>query len=420
MSKILYRQIELENGLKAVLSENKNIPSVIISVGYKAGSKDEPSDKKGLAHLLEHLMFTGIFGRNFKSFDEVLSRLGGESNAYTSHDMTSYFLSIPSGLLEFAMKLDSARLKGIEFSGKNLEIQKKVVIEEKNQVYDNVPFGSLESESSCRLFKDTPYEIPVIGKTETIMGITGDDISGFYNNFYHSGNSVITVCGDIDMDETETLLNKYYSFIKKGKPKNTSEIFKMKNFSPGKFLINDKINLPAVFVSFRIPEYGTVDYYASRFISGLLSGGDSSVLKRELVYEKNLCYDTETSVIGFEKAGIISIDSYLNQGISCSAVEEIISRNLNLISKGEFPGKDIDKIKNNIELSYHSALQTNLSVADNLSYFTLFTESPERINYEIDNALRITKDDIVETMRNYINPDKMLILNYLPESGYEY
>ncbi|MBN1633860.1 MAG: insulinase family protein [Ignavibacteria bacterium] len=416
MPKISYKQIELENGLKAVLSRNENIPSVIISVSFKAGSKDEPRDKKGLAHLLEHLMFSGVCRDNLKSFDEILSLMGGESNAYTSQDMTSYFISIPSGMLECAMQLDSVRLNALDFSDGNIEIQKKVVIEEKNQIYDNVPFGSLEFEIGRRLFKNTPYEIPVIGKTESIKGITAEDISGFYEKFYNTGNGVIAVCGDIDMVETENFLNKYYSDIKKDKPKNSIGNFKIEDFSCGKYVIKDKINLPAVFINFRIPEFGTVNYYAAKHIAGLLTGGDSSILNRELIYDKNLCFEAESSVTGFEKAGMFGIDAYLNHGADCSEVEQIITENLNLICRGGFGERDIEKIKNKIELSYHTALQTNLAVSDNLSYFTLFTESPGRINYEIENALKITRDDIVETMREYINPEKMLILNYLPST----
>lgn len=418
MPNILFRQIELENGLKAVISKNENIPTVILSVSYKAGAKDEPGDKKGLAHLLEHLMFTGVYGEDFKSFDELLNQMGGESNAYTSYDMTSYYLSIPSGMLEYAMMLDSMRLQGCDFGIENINVQKKVVLEEKNQIYDNAPYGSLEFESSSRIFKGTPYEIPVIGRTEDINGFSKEDIIEFNSKYYNSGNGVISVCGDIDMKKIEFLLNRYYSAVKYGEPKNDLPDIVKNDFTGEKVIKYDKVHLPAVFINFRMPGYGTVQYYAARYIAGMLTGGDSSFLKKELVFGKNLCHEIDSSGTGFEKTGIFSIDAYLNQNISCTQVEDEIVKIINIISKGDFTDRDIEKIKNKIELSYHTSLQTNLSVADNLSYFTLFTESPDRINYEIENALKITREDIINTSSNYLNPDNMLILNYLPEDEY--
>jgi len=413
--KISYRQIKLENGLNAVVSKNRNIPMVILTVSFKAGAKDEPASKKGLAHLLEHLMFTGVYGENFKSFDEILNQMGGESNAFTSLDMTSYYLSIPSGMLEYAMSLDSMRLNNIDFSIENIDIQKKVVLEEKNQVYDNNPYGSVEFESSRRLFDGTPYEIPVIGNEKDIKGFTIEDITGFYGNFYNTGNCVITVSGDFDDDIIEKLLNKYYSAVSTGHQKKEVRDFILNELPEKKIIIHDKVNLPAVFINFRLPAYGTVEYYASRYIAGMLTSGESSFLKRELIHQKNLCHDVDSSSLGFEKAGIFCIDAFLNQNTVCGQVEEIIKNTIFSVSKGEFPLTDIEKIKNKLELSYHTSLQTNLSVADNLSYFTLFTESPERINYELENALRITREDIIETAENYFSPDKMLVMNYLPE-----
>jgi predicted Zn-dependent peptidase len=416
--KITYRQTELKNGLKVVLSKNRNIPMVIFSVSFYTGAKDEPAGKKGLAHLLEHLMFTGVYGENYKTFDEVLNRIGGESNAYTTLDMTSYYISVPSGMLEYAMILDSKRLKNIDFSPENIDIQKKVVLEEKSQIYDNSPYGSVEFESSKRVFNGTPYEIPVIGTEDSIKGITHEDIRGFFERYYNSGNCVITVCGDFDENNIEKLLNDYYSIIPSGRRKRSEPYFITRELSKEKITIYDKVNLPAVFICFRMPGYGTIEYYASKYIAGMLSSGDSSYLRKELIQNKNLCYDIDSSGTGFEKAGIFCIDAYLNKNVSCEETEYEIIRNINRISGGEFSGKDIEKIRNKIELSYHTSLQTNNSVCDNLSFFSLFTESPERINYEIENALRIKREDIIETAVNYINPEKMIILNYLPEVNY--
>jgi len=417
MPKFNYRQSVLDNGLKVILYKNTNIPSVILNVSFKVGSKDEKPGEKGIAHLLEHLLFTGLYGIEKRSYDEILGKLGGDSNAYTSYDMTSYYISVPSAVLEYAVRLDSMRLKNLDISEENIKTQKKVVLEEKSQVYDNVPYGSLEFESSTRLFKNTPYEIPVIGTEKDINGLSYEDIHRFYSKYYTAGNSVLTVCGNFDENKIESLLNKYYTSIKSGGELNQPPAFGENGFNPEKIEIEDRINLPAIFFNFRTTAFGTKEYYASKFVSGILTGGDSSELRKELIHNNHLCHEADSSGISFECAGLFSIDVYLNEGTSVSQVEEIIRKSLNKIAVGDFSERDVIKIKNKIELSYHTSLQTNLSVADNLSFFQIITGNPERINYEYENAIAITKDDIISYTKNYLNNEKMLMLIYIPEDN---
>jgi predicted Zn-dependent peptidase len=211
---IEFRESVLKNGIRLVMSRKPEIPNVIINSSFHVGSKDEMPTKTGISHLLEHLMFSGSANIPDGKFDEILHANGGESNAFTTQDYTSYYLSIPSSKLELGMWLDSDRYAEFPVNDEGLEIQRKVVMEEKLQVQDNTPFGSLEYESAIRLFSKSGYRWQIIGDDKHIAGFTLEDVREYYNKYYNPNNMVLAITGDIDYEETVKSAEKYYGDIK--------------------------------------------------------------------------------------------------------------------------------------------------------------------------------------------------------------
>ena len=205
---IEYRENVLKNGIRLVMSRKNEIPNVIINSSFHVGSKDEEPTKTGISHLLEHLMFSGSSNIPDGKFDEILHANGGESNAFTTQDYTSYYLSIPSSKIELGMWLDSDRYAEFPVNEESLEVQKKVVTEEKLQVQDNTPYGSLEYESAIRLFQNSGYRWQIIGDEKHIAGITLDDVKQYYDKYYNMQNLVLTITGDIDYEDTLKVCGK--------------------------------------------------------------------------------------------------------------------------------------------------------------------------------------------------------------------
>src|SRR4030095_3641709 len=250
---IPFTEHELSNGLKVVLSEDNSIPSVVINLCYHVGSKDEDTDKKGYAHLFEHLMFEGSMNLAPGEYDRLAQKAGCENNAYTTEDKTNYYLLAPANQLEFGLWLESDRMLGFSISEESLEVQKGVVIEEKKQNFDNRPYGSVNLEFPPRLFAGSSYGWDVIGDAGDIERAAIGDIKSFYEKHYVPGNAVLSIAGDMNTDKTIQLVETYFGSIPKGANGNRIMFEEEKLNSEVRDNIFDEIQLPGIFIAYKTP-----------------------------------------------------------------------------------------------------------------------------------------------------------------------
>lgn len=408
-------KFELPNGLKVIMSKRSELPVAAVNMTFHVGSKDEDEDKTGIAHLLEHLMFEDSPNMKRGEFDEILNKNGGDSNAYTSWDMTGYYLLLPSGKLELGFWLDSDRLSGFGITEESFEIQRNVVLEEKLQVHDNVPYGSLEEESSKRLFQNSGYRWPVIGYTGNIEKLKFSDMKSFFEKYYKPNNAVLSIVGDIDYSDTEKLVAKYYGGIE------TGEVFKRKEFTD-KILekeIKDNIitdvQLPGKFLFYLFPQIGTKDYYAVNVLNQILTAGESSKLYYELVYKHQLASEAESLVFGMEHISIFFVNLIAGKDKCVDELGEKFDWILSCIRNGEFSEDEIKKAKNKLETSYFTKFNSSVFVAEKLSEYEILLGNYDRLFDEIDFCKNITKDDIVNVSNKYLKNNQRVNLSYLPK-----
>lgn len=410
-----YREFRLDNGLKVILCKTGNIPVVAVNTTFHTGSKNEINGKTGLAHLIEHLMFEGSPNIPRGNFDEILNKNGGESNAYTTRDYTSYFISIPSNHLETALWLDSDRLSGFGITEQSLEIQKDVIIEEKLMYVDNSPYGSLDEESSKRIFSQTPYSWPVIGYMDDIRNMNLKDVEDFYLKHYTPENAVVTVTGDIDIENTIELLEKYYGNIKSNSHDRKTEINLRSIPSELNAEIKDDIHLEGKFIFYVIPPAGTKEHYALKLLAGILSSGESSRFYQEFEYKEHLVNEIDSSVMSMEKAGLFIISAIALKGIQLDKIGKKIDKILDEVISGGFEDKEFRKIQNKIETRFSSRLQSIVGLADRFSYLKTIHNDCSKINFEINEFLSLTKNDVIETASRYLKNNQRLVLNYIPK-----
>lgn len=398
-----------------ILCNTGNIPVITVNTTFHAGSKNETSGKTGLAHLFEHLMFEGSPNIPRGKFDEILNKNGGESNAYTTKDITSYYITAPSNHLETALWLDSDRLSGFAVSQKSLDIQKDVIIEEKLMYVDNSPYGTLDELSSKKLFGNTPYGWSVIGSMEDIREMKLSDLEKFYHDYYSPENAVVTITGDIDYNHALDLSNEYYGTIK-GKEKNQKSEFKIDSIEEEIYEnITDNVHLDGLFIFYRIPPAGTKDFYAMKILSGILSSGESSRLYRELEYKNQLVSEIDTVAVGMENAGMFMISAIASNDVSGFLIKEKIDTELSDILNGNVNDKEFEKVKNNIESRFSSRLQSMVAIADRFSYLKTIRGDCSKINFEILDYLSVTKQDVIEAANKYLKSNQRLILHYTPK-----
>ncbi|MCX7832758.1 MAG: insulinase family protein [Ignavibacteria bacterium] len=414
MNRIPFVEAYLDNGIKVIVSENSRIPIVILLIGFKVGSKNEPKGKKGLAHLLEHLMFSGGYDKEMNYFDKMLALNGGDSNAVTSYDYTYYYIQIPSHKLEFALELDTDRFTTMGFDDKSLNIQKKVVIEEKKEAYDNTPYGDVEMLCAKNLFKNTDYEVPVIGLEKDINNLTVTDISNFFYEYYNSNNCIISIVGNINCNKTLKLLNKYYSRILK----NANKIYKFSDCdfkSPIELYPTSKIkiDLNSKFIFFKIPARTSREYYILRMISIILGDGFSSRLYKNLIYERKVAHSIYVSPSSFEHSGMFEINILFDDGKKDKEIEQIIFEEIDSLKNGNFTEEEFQKAKNKVQLAFANGYQKNLALAQALFYYEFFFNNVKLINEDVNNYLGITKEDIIDSACRYLDYNKRLVITYL-------
>ncbi|MEO8513050.1 MAG: pitrilysin family protein [Ignavibacteria bacterium] len=407
----------LGNGLKLELTEDRSIPSLAINLCYHVGSKDEDPDKRGFAHLFEHLMFEGSKNVEPGDYDRLSLQAGCENNAYTTEDKTNYYLLAPSHQLEFGLWLESDRMLEFSVSEESLEIQKGVVIEEKKQVFDNRPYGSVSLNLAPLLYKNNGYSWDTIGDENDIESAALVDIKEFYEKYYTPNNAVLTLAGDFDTDEAIKLTEKYFGSIPKGKFTRSKNGFTDEPIGGEiKKIIYDDIQLPGIFGVYKVPKEDSKEFYIFDIMTDILSTGDSSRLYNELVYQKQLVSDVGCWVEGRELSGLIHFYAILMPGVALDEVQSEFDRIIDGVINGSLKQNELDKIKNRIETRHAYRMQTNLSKADMISHYKTFYNDPFMINTNIENYMSVTLKDIEQAAVKYLKKSGRVILNYLPNS----
>jgi zinc protease len=415
--RISFTEFTLDNGLHVILHEDNTTPNVVVNIMYHVGSKNENPDRTGFAHFFEHLMFEGSKHIERGEFDKIVEMSGGTSNAWTSRDITNYFVLLPSNQLELGLWLESERLLHPNIDSIGIATQKSVVTEEMKQTRDNRPYGRWLVETVNRAFNEHPYRWDVLGKDEHIRGATDEEIMGFHDMFYVPNNAVLVVTGDIDVDKTKKLVYKYFADI----PRGRSEIRRPKVVEPSRTYevrdtVYDNIQLPMVIQAYHIPAQGTEDFYALEMLGALLSQGQSSRLYRKLVNEDQTAIQVQAIPLGLEDPGLTIVLAVPNMGIDPQVVEEGINAELERVRHELISETELQKLKNQFENLMVNSNTTIARRATNLAnYYTLFKDA-DLINTELDRYLAVNREDIKRVAQQYLREDNRVVLYYLPKT----
>ncbi len=415
--RIEFTEYTLDNGLHVILHEDNTTPNVVVNIMYHVGAKNEQPDRTGFAHFFEHLMFEGSKHISRGEFSEIVEAAGGSLNAYTSYDVTNYFVLLPSNQLELGLWLESERLLHPVIDSIGIATQKDVVTEEMKQVRDNRPYGRMMTETMQRLFTVHPYQSDILGKDEHIRHATYEDIVAFHDMFYVPNNAVLVITGDIDMEEAKVLVERYFGDI----PRGTHEIFRPNVVEPPRTAelrdtVYDQIQLPAYLQAYAIPAQGSDDYYALSMLGSLLSQGQSSRLYRRLVVEEQLALTVSANALGLEDPGMHMVLAIPNMGVDPIALEDIIDEELARVRTELISEEDLQKLKNQMESRMVNSNTMIARRAMNLANYHLLYGDANLINTEIDRYMAVTREDILDVAQRYLHENNRVVLFYMPES----
>ena len=408
---ILFDKFELENGLKVIFHKDKTTPIVAVNILYNVGAKDEDPDKTGFAHLFEHLMFGG--SKHIPVYDEPLERVGGENNAFTTNDITNYYLTLPKQNIETAFWLESDRMNELAFSLKSLEVQRKVVINEFKQSYLNQPYGDVWLLLRPLAYKVHPYQWNTIGKDIShIKDAKIKDVKSFFKQFYCPNNAIMVVGGNIELDDVKKLSEKWFGNIKKGDfvhPTLTPEPLQTEHRM---LTVKRKVPFDAIYKAYHMCGRSEPDFHATNLITDVLSNGNSSRLFVRLVKEKKLFSSIDAYHFEHLEKGLLCISGKLVKGVQMSEAENAIQEEIEKIKNETVGENELEKVKNKIEAENAFSEINILHKAMNLAYSELLGDAA-LVNQENEKYRNVKAEDIKRISNEILKDSNCSTLYYL-------
>jgi zinc protease len=411
---IRYKQFTLDNGLKVFVHEDFSTPMAAVNILYNVGSRDEDEERTGFAHLFEHLMFGG--SKNIPSYDIPVQNVGGENNAFTSPDITNYYITLPADNVETAFWLESDRMLSLSFDPNVLEVQRKVVIEEFKQRYLNQPYGDMWLKLRPLAYEKHPYRWATIGKDiEHIERATMNDVQDFFFRFYRPNNAVMVVAGAVTLEQIQTLANKWFGNIPAGPayvrnvPKEPQQLEKRHLETSAAVPLNSLIKV------FHMPGRYQDGFYAADLLSDILGRGKSSRLYQKLLKERSLFNGISASITSSLDPGLLLIKANLNPGVTLEAADEAVKEILQEIVENGATEEEVTKVKNQSEASLAFSEVELLNRAMNLA-FAANGGNVDWANSDAEIIRSLTSQDIHQAARDILKPENASTLYYRAES----
>ncbi len=413
--KVVFEEYNLDNGLHVILHNDPSSPKVITSVMYHVGAKDEQPNRTGFAHFFEHLLFEGTQNIKRGEWMSIVSGNGGTNNANTTEDRTYYYEVFPSNNLELGLWMEAERLRHPVINQIGVNTQNEVVKEEKRLSYDNKPYGELIPVVKRNIFKKHPYRWTTIGSMEHLDAATLEEFKSFNKKFYIPNNAVLVVAGDFNNEQAKTWIQKYFGSIKKGPAIiRTNYIEEPITQTINATYEDPNIQIPLVVTAYRTPSMKTRDARVLDMISTILSDGKSSRLYKKVVDDKKMALQIGAFTYSQEDYGTYIVyglpqTPFTTEDIVREIDEEIAKLQTELISE-----KELQKLENKYENQYVNTNSTIEGVADNLATYFMLYGDVNLINTEIDIYRSITREEIRDVAKKYLNTNQRLLLNYIP------
>jgi predicted Zn-dependent peptidase len=381
---------------------------------YHVGSKNERVGRTGMAHFFEHLLFEGSENIGRGEYAKYVESAGGGLNANTSQDRTFYYDLLPSNQLELGLWLESERMLHAKVENVGIETQREVVKEEKRLRVDNQQYGNLFAETLDHAFDVHPYSWPPIGSMEDLNAAQDKDFVDFYKTFYVPNNAVLSIAGDLTMDQAKALVEKYFSGIPRGK-KEIPRPTQVEPLNKGEVrdTIYGKDQLTLIVNAWHIPAQGTKDFYAVDMLNQLLSQGESSRLNKALVEESQVALFSGAFTYNTEHPGLTLAYSLVNMTAQPQDVEKAVNEQVELVKTQPISDRELQKLRNQVENDFVSRNSSVAGIAESLANYYMYFGETNLINTEIQRYMQVTKEDIQRVANTYYNKDNSVVLYFM-------
>lgn len=407
---IVFEKFTLDNGLTVIVHPDNSTPMAVVNIMYNVGARDENPEKTGFAHLFEHLMFGGSI--NIPEYDEPLQMAGGENNAYTTNDLTNYYLQLPVQNLETAFWLESDRMLSLAFGEKSLDVQRKVVCEEFKENYINKPYGDVWHKMRSLAYTTHPYRWMTIGKElKHVEDATLQDVKDFFFKHYTPINAILAVAGPVKTEEVKALAEKWFGPIPAGEKYVRNLAQEPRQTEDRVLEVTAEVPLDAFYKVWHMPARMDEGYYKADLITEIMGSGGSSRLFQSLVKEQQLFSNIECYHYGSVEQGLLAIDGKLVKGISMDKAEAAVNAEIEKLLIAGVTEAELQKAKNKTESVVSFEDMSLMNRANNLAFYELLGD-PNMMNTELQKYHDVTSEGLMAEAREIFRKGNSNTLRY--------
>jgi predicted Zn-dependent peptidase len=400
--KVNFKDIKLKNGLRVLLVEDHSAPVVSVAFTFDVGSRNERKGRTGFAHLFEHMMFAGSENVGKNEYSLLIDTNGGQNNATTDQDRTLYYATVPANQLDMLLFIEADRMRALEVTKAELDIQRNAVQEERRLRVDNQPYGRMQEEFDGHVFDNFAYKHSVIGSMDDLNAASLDDVKEFYRTYYAPNNAVMALVGDFKPAQAMALVRKYFEAIPSQPAPAKVDATEPEQNAERRFTVEDPLaRLPMISMAYKGIKANTPDAYAMQVLGIALASGQSSRLYQKLVKEKELA----AQVFGFPNlnrgTGYFQVTAIPAPGKKVEAVEAAIVEEIERLKTEPIADWELDKAKNFARRGSIQQLQSSLGVASQLTENAVAYNDPGLINTQFEKIAAVTKEDVQRVANQY-------------------
>ena len=415
--RLVYQIHTLDNGLTVILSEDHSTPIVHLQLVYRVGSKNERAGRTGFAHLFEHMMFKGSRNVASDSHLTLISRVGGDGNAFTTEDETVFLETVPAHYLPLVLWLEADRMATLRIDETTFEAERQVVKEERRWRYEDSPFGLLSEILFDQAFAVHPYKHTPIGSMADLEAASVEDVQGFFDTYYVPENATLVLVGDFESAESLALVKKYFDRVPKAQHPVPRDIRREPpQTGERRITITEDQNwpLPAVIVAHHITYDGHPDAYPLHIAAKLLSDGQSSRIFRRLVYDDQLAVSAFGAGNLIEDPNLFYAVSIVQPGRSPEESEAALIGEFDRLRTELISDRELERAKNQFARDYVFGRATVAQKASLLSHAAVIHDDITTADAEFDIFMDITKEDVRRVARTYFTEENRMVLTILP------
>jgi zinc protease len=414
---MVFKHSTLPNGLQVYTVEDHTTPIVAVQVWYHVGSKDDPPNRSGFAHLFEHMMVKGNTHLTSDAFDNLTENIGGENNAYTADDVTVYHETVPSNYLHPIIWAEAERMSALALNDANFASERDVVKEEYRQRTKANPYGEFYLNIEKKSFAVHPYKRPGIGSIEELDASKLPEVKAFHSTFYRPDNATLIVVGDFQQEELDGWVKKYFGAIAKPSAKIPRVSVKEPPRKEDKrdTSYSERAPLPAMAVTYLGPSVRSSDAPALSLLSEIMAGGESSRLYESMVYQQQVVQGVSCDADLREDLGLISFRLIIATGKSIAEAERSLNNEIEQVLKNGITDAELEKAKTRFLMGKIQERETFNGKASALGQAAVIYADPDRVNTDLAKLQAVTAPQIKEVMNRYITGKKKIVIEYLPQ-----